>query len=373
MMTKNTSTTLIGILVCAFMAAIFCTMALAEEKTQEAFGAQPDALGPVGGGHGYKKIITKGDYNVSTIDELIEALKKAEPGQVVYVEGKAELDLTIRVRVEEFHLEVPGGVTLASCRGHNNSPGALICSTELKTQPLIKITGEKARITGLRIYGPDPKSRWEEIPRLSRVHGRDGYYKFPTSDGIKCEHPHLEVDNCEIMGFSHGGIYLLNQGNHGHIHHNFIHHCQRRGLGYGVSLNGVEALIESNLFSHMRHAIAATGSEGTCYEARNNLVEGGGSVHSFDMHGRSEIINDKKQIIAGEWVKIHHNTFKAKWKTGYVLPICIRGEPTKASEVHHNWFLQDAFDRYHLCRSPVSVRIFRNAFGKDKTVKDTPD
>ncbi|UCD28816.1 MAG: hypothetical protein JSV03_17360 [Planctomycetota bacterium] len=360
------------VVICVLVMAIcWPGAAVANEKKSERFGAHADTLGPVGGGKGYKGVVTKGDYKVGTIDELIEALKKAEPGQVVYVDDKAELDLSVRVRVEEFCLEIPGGVTLASGRGHNGSEGALICSTEFKTQPMIKVTGEKARITGLRLYGPDPKMRWTELPRLSKIGGKDSYYKFPTSDGIKCEHAFLEVDNCEIMGWGHGSIYLLEGGTKAHIHHNYIHHCQRRGLGYGVSLNKVEALIESNIFSHVRHAIAATGMPGTCYEARNNIVEGHANGHSFDMHGGGGK-RDNGMLIAGDWVKIHHNTFKAKWKTNYMLPICIRGEPERGGEVHNNWFLQKRNDPWHTCRQEGgrNVKFYHNVFGEEKILKE---
>ena len=80
----------------------FCALpASAAESERETYGAQPDALGPIGGGAGYQRIVTRGDYTVSTIDELVGALSKAKAGQVVYLNGEAELDLTVRVRAHE--------------------------------------------------------------------------------------------------------------------------------------------------------------------------------------------------------------------------------------------------------------------------------
>ena len=344
--------------------------ALAAESEQETYGARPDALGPIGGGEGYQRIVTHGDYKVETIDELVDALKKAKAGQIIYVDEKAELDLTVRVRAQEFFLELPAGVTLASNRGAKGAKGALIYSDEFNTQPLILVSGEKARVTGLRIRGPDPKTRMEELPRLIKVGGSELYYKFPTSDGIKCAYPHLEVDNCEISGWGHGGVYLYKGGTKAHIHHNYIHHCQRRGLGYCVSLNEVEALIESNIFADTRHAIAGTGAPGTSYEARNNIVEGQANGHSFDMHGGSD--RGDGTNIAGDWIKIHHNTFKAKWKAKYALPICIRGVPAKSGEIHHNWFLHKYTDRYHTCRQSGAntLQITRNVFGPDRVFQE---
>ncbi|MHC4800155.1 MAG: hypothetical protein ACYTF1_26240 [Planctomycetota bacterium] len=253
-MKRKSARRYVDVIICV-LTVVICSPAAVVAEEKETFGARPDALGPLGGGKGYKKIVIKGDYMVGTIDELVEALSKAGPGQVVYVDNEAELDFSVRVRVEGFILEVPGGVTLAGGRGHKGPEGALLRSDEFKTKPLIKVTGPKARITGLRIYGPDPKMRRIELPRLTKIGGSELYYKFPTSDGIKCEHPFLEVDNCEIMGWSHAGVYLLGKAAKGHVHHNYIHHCQRRGLGYGICLNGVQALIESNMAPVMRPTI----------------------------------------------------------------------------------------------------------------------
>lgn len=340
----------------------------AEEAEPETFGAAPDALGPIGGGKGYTKLVAKGDFHVKTEDELVDALAKAKPGQVVYVDDAAELDFTVRVRAQQFVLELPGGVTLAGGRGKGDCPGGLIMSDEFATSPLIRVTGEKARVTGLRIQGPDPKMRWEELPRLIKVGGSDLYYKFPTSDGIQSSHAHLEVDNCEISGWGHGGVFLPKGGTNAHIHHNTIHHCWRRGLGYGVSLDAVEALIESNLFDSCRHAIAATGAPGTAYEARNNVVEETGVLHSFDMHGGGDRKDGTEA--AGEWLKVHHNTFKARWKGGnYVWGVYIRGRPAQGSEIHHNWFLTDRHDKAAQQIAGENMKMYRNQFGKEREVK----
>ena len=103
--------------------------------------------------------------------------------------------------------------------------------------------GPDVRITGLRIRGPNPK-RYMDHHRRSIAEGRGSeyYYKFPFSRGIEMGHSGLEVDNCELSGFSHAAIYLV-KGDRHHIHHNFIHHCQYQGLGYGVVLDVASSLI----------------------------------------------------------------------------------------------------------------------------------
>ncbi len=358
-------------------AAALCSYPLyADEAATETFGAtSPDELGPIGGGQGYRNIVTSGDYTVGTEDELVDALAKAQPGQVVYVKDDAELDFTVRVRAQEFVLQLPGGVTLASGRGNDGSQGALIYSDEFKTSPLIRVTGPNARITGLRLRGPDSKMRWTELPRLSQMGGSELYYKFPTSDGIRCTHPGLEVDNCEISAWGHGGMYLLDDAEKAHVHHNYIHHCRRRGLGYGVSLNGVEALIESNIFDYCRHSVAATGAPGTAYEARNNIIEENGVLSSFDMHGGSD--RGDGTNIAGDWIKIHHNTCKGLWKGslgdqegGCVPAFGIRGVPTQGGEIHHNWFCNPDPAKAYFKAADDDVRVYRNQYGPDREVKD---
>lgn len=352
------------------------------EINGQIYGARADARGPLGGGSGYKALVTNGDYRISTLDELIVALGKAKAGQTIFVEGGAEIDCTVRTYVEQLVLEIPAGVTLASDRGHGESRGALIFSDTFKTSPLFKVAGPGARITGLRLRGPDPEPRLdlhnisEKLGSQKKVEGgfdHEYYYKFPTAECINTTEANLEVDNCEIAGWSHAGIYL--KGGTGHrVHHNYIHHNQRNGLGYGVCLgyDKTEALIECNVFNYNRHSIAATGTPGNSYEASNNVEVEFSLSHCFDMHGGSD--RQDGTDIAGTWMKIHHNYFGSIAK-----PVRIRGLPEQEAVIHHNWFphhlsggqpetgnLRTAVD------TPGRTRVFDNAFGlKSPRVTDT--
>jgi len=205
------------------------------------YGAKADERGPIGGGQGYANTITTGDYTVKDLDALLGALSRAKPGQVVFIPAETEIALTARIYIEQVMLEVPQGVTLAGDPGHNGSKGALLTSDALKTPVMIRAGGQNVCITGLRIRGPNPKRYLDHHQRAfgSGNAGRDYYYKFPTSNGITTEHPHLQVDNCEISAFAHAGIYLLKGEGH-YIHHNFIHHCQYNGLGYETSNQAVD-------------------------------------------------------------------------------------------------------------------------------------
>lgn len=322
------------------------------------YGAQADETGPLGGAAGYKRIVTQGDLVAENLDQLIDALGKAKAGQVVFIPGETEIDCTARVYIEELVLVVPAGVTLAGNRGHNGSKGALLCSDALKTPTLLRIGGPNARVTGLRIQGPNPK-RYDDHHRRSFKEGRghEYYYKLPTSNAISTEHPGLEVDNCDISAFSHAGVYIT-KGDRHRIHHNRIHHCQYNGLGYGICIDLGIALIERNLFDFNRHSIAATGQPGCGYEACHNVELGTSSSHCFDMHGG----RDRKDgtDIAGTKILMHHNTFRAPNKP----VIAIRGVPEETCDIHHNWFPRHS-DASVAVRASDRTRVYENAYGTD--------
>lgn len=330
------------------------------------YGAKADARGPLGGGPGYGRIATNGDYRVSTLDELLAALGEARSGQVVFVESKAEIDCTARVMIEKLVVVIPAGVTLAGDRGHNGSPGALIFSDEFKTAPLISVTGAHARVTGLRLRGPDLLRRLDHSTRAGAQSGTtsDYYYKFPLAGGIQTKSPGLEVDNCELSGWSESAVYLIKGAGH-HIHHNYLHHNQHDGSGYGVALDEAEALIEQNLFDCNRHSVAGTGRVPSGYEACDNVELGGSQGLCFDMHGGADRKDGTE--LAGTWLKIHHNTVLHR-----SIPVGIRGVPERGAEVHHNWFpfhrpvLSSAETLNYLTDSAVTTlgntRIYSNAY-----------
>ena len=321
------------------------------------YGAKANELGAIGGGEGYKNIVTNGDYTVKNVDELIEALSKVSPGQIVFIPAETEIDLTTHIYIEKLVLKVPEGVTLAGDRGHNGSKGALLTSDALDTPVMIRVTGPDVRITGLRIRGPNPKRYLEHNRRAHGPggRGRDYYYKFPTSDAIVTQHPQLEVDNCEISAFAHGAINLIVGKGH-HIHHNFIHHCQYMALGYGVSHDKASSLIEFNLFNWNRHSIAGTGSPPCSYVARNNVELGVSLGHCFDMHGGRDRKDGTK--IAGTLIEIYNNTFRAPQKA-----VAIRGVPQESCDIHHNWFPKHD-SAAQAVRASAKTKVENNVYGK---------
>ncbi len=322
------------------------------------YGARPDKQGPIGGGAGYQHIITRGDYQVADLDSLVAALAKATPGQTVFIAPDAEIDLTTLIYVEKFVLEIPEGVTLASNRGYRGSKGALLISDSLNTPKMVQVTGPNVRITGLRLQGPNPK-RYLEHHRKAFGPGGEGnayYYKFPVSRGIQVAGKHFEMDNCEISACSHAGVFLEDGDNH-HIHHNFIHHCQYNGLGYGIAHKKASSLIEYNQFDSNRHSIAGTGEPGCGYTARHNIELGTSLSHCFDMHGGK----DRKDgtNIAGTTIEIYNNTFYPPQAA-----IGIRGNPLNKAEVYQNWFAgqgeqNKAVNLYNFTKT----RVLDNVYG----------
>jgi len=304
----------------------------------DVYGAKPNTSGPIGGGIGYANLVKPTQDPVTSLDALSDALKNARSGDIVYLHGKAKIDFTIRVHVENMVLEIPEEVTLASNRGEDGAKGGMIFSNSFATRPLIRAVGPNVRITGLRLGGPNPMPCLEHHHRsFAERRGHQYYYKFPVSDGISCDQFKLEIDNCELGGWSHAAINLQAGSNH-HIHHNFIHHNQYNGLGYGICHDRSFSLIEYNLFKYNRHSIAGTGRPDSGYEARHNIEIKHSLSHCFDMHGGRD--RQDNTNIASTWLKIHHNTFRCP-----ETAIVIRGKPEQGCEIHNNWFYQQSLNK----------------------------
>ena len=228
-------------------------------------------------------------------------------------------------------------------RGLNGSLGARLFSADKDTSPLMRTTGDDTRITGLRFEGPYAGS--ERIPHFAQ--------------GLSVAHDNCEVDNCEVYNWNCVGIGVGGGGTV-RIHHNFIHHCQLSGYGYGVSTGRANTFIIANKFDWCRHDIASSGSPGDCYEAAWNLVLPNATSHRFDMHGGRD--RGDATEIAGDWMHIHHNTFQGKNRA-----VVIRGIPSQGAEVHHNWLNMPAKETVVSCGN---TRVYRNVYGPEKKLEE---
>jgi hypothetical protein len=216
--------------------------------------------------------------------------------------------------------------------------------------------GEDVRITGIRLEGPDTTT--DDVDRPA-------YGIFSTSRN-------LEVDNCELSGWSGAAVNIYRTGGSdmktgGYIHHNFIHHCQMDGLGYGVVVNeGAVCLIEANFFDYCRHAIAGDGRAGGGYEARYNICGPNFPAiyaHNFDMHGKPD--PSGSGTIAGDTIHIHHNSFMATGpETSF--PVFIQGVPRKGAYIHHNLFLYTQSEPVWQSNGRGNVHVMNNLIGPEE-------
>ncbi len=306
---------------------------------EDQVGCQANPTGePIGGGKGYSRILTGGDVTVRTADELAAALNKAKPGHVVWIPGDVEIDLTGRK-----DLPLRTEVTLASDRGRGDSQGAKLFTREKGSFEMFRTAGHNVRVTGLRAEGS-----------ISSRERSPYYLTF-----ILTTHHGLEVDNCEYYNWNYCGVAGRRGASGLYVHHCDIHHCQRSGLGYGVSLSQCDARIIANRFDYCRHHIASSGNPGCGYEAAYNLVLPNANGHYFDMHGGRD--RGDGTDMAGEWLHIHHNTFQGKHRA-----IVIRGVPAQGATVHHNRF---AMPIKHTVISGGNTRVFNNVVGPNATLE----
>jgi hypothetical protein len=194
----------------------------------------------------------------------------------------------------------------------------------------------------------------------------------PHANGVHSWNDDLEVDNCEIWAWTYSAVKVRNCSN-GYVHHNYIHHCRRTGLGYGANTERADnLLVEANIFDHNRHDVTGAGYSNESYEVRYNIVLGHGTSHTFDQHGGRD--RGDGTNIAGDWIRIHHNTVYVESGQHAVV---IRGVPVQQADVHHNWFLHNSLgsaaaysgfiinNRWVLdgYDEPYNVYFFRNLYG----------
>ena len=344
----------------------------------ETFGAESNPTGnPIGGGTGYSDIILPGNpkikYTVTNYAEFASALKKTyRKGDIIYIPETASIDMTGHPGVV-----IPRNVTIASNRGSNGSPGGRFfwlsspsdSSHGYQTGTMFYIPNDNVRITGLRLEGPHmttDKSVLASDKQRSAMDLRNG--------------KGLEVDNSEMYGWAYAAVDVetstgqdalyalgLNSAEIGsaiaNIHHNYIHHCQMDGLGYGVVVCRGTALVKGNLFDYTRHSVTSCGLQSDGYEASYNIHLGNGSIGSmFDVHGQDV---GGVERIAGSLVKIHHNTLY--WTLDY--SIGIRGTPINQAYIYNNkmmWLVigtRTYQPVYQSCGSTSNITMTNNMIG----------
>jgi len=311
------------------------------QDAEETFGCEANPTGdPIGGGEGYRDILLGGDFTVTTKEELLDALKQAQPGQVIFIPDGTEIEMTGTSSVA-----IPAGVTLAGTRGLDGSLGARLF-TKQKGGTQFVTAGDYVRFTGLRFQGPSSTTA----------------KTAENATFFSVRHFRPEIDNCEIYDWNIQGVYASLGASQVHVHHNYIHHCQRSGYGYGVVVYSSDVYIIANKFDYCRHHVAAGGRPGCSYEAAWNLIMPNCTSTALDMHGGRD--RGDNTDIAGDWMDIHHNTFQ-----GTQRAVGIRGTPSQGAEIHHNWFTQAPAEGV---TSAGNTRVFSNVHGPDQTPQEEP-
>lgn len=328
--------------------SVFCMLAMlgagcgaGAQEYSDVYGCEANPTGdPIGGGEGYRDIRTWGDFTVTSTEGLLEALKQATAGQVIFLPEGVEIDLT-----ETTGLVIPGGVTLAGTRGLNGSPGARLF-TKRRGGTQFLSGGDLCRLTGLRFEGPFP--------------GPEKIAESATFFAVR--HWRIEVDNNEIYNWNIQGVYSAPGASRGYVHHNYIHHCQRSGYGYGVVVYDSDVRIIANKFDFCRHHVAAGGNPGTAYEAAWNLIMPNCTSTCLDMHGGRD--RGDNTDIAGDWMDVHHNTFQGPQRA-----VGIRGTPSQGAEIYNNWFSKPVEET---TSSVGNTRVYNNVSGPEKTPQAKP-
>lgn len=319
------------------------------EVDGQRYGAYSDG-DMIGGGYGYSDIFTTGDYIVTNEAELHDAFSKAKPGEVVFMPGDAYINLSDAPTHFNRTVVIPAGITLASDRGRVKedgtvSTGAIIATSAQIYHNVLITGGEGIRLTGFVFKGADPGRHVGHHTRTQIVmKDKTGissyYYRVPNTYGLLCCYDNIEIDNMEVCGFNTVAIGLANSHKlveNAAVHHNFIHHNQIKGLGYGVRIDGAFVHVKYNMFNYNRHSIASGGMPSCSYIAENNIDMGESLDHYYDMHGGVDR-HDGTNIAGGE-VYIRNNSF-----LGLFRPFVQRGIPVTAQDFSFNvTYLDDKF------------------------------
>lgn len=288
--------------------------------------------GGIGGGSDYGNLHSTGDFVVSSLSDIQSALSSASSGEVVFIEGSAD------IQASEGDIFVPSGVTLASDRGVNGSNGARIFSDDRGDLGLIEVAG---RLEGIEVAGPLPNF-------VGYVNGNE--VDYPVGDGVHCADG-AEIANCDMHHF--GRIIHVQRASNVHIHHNTVTWSPVAGLGYGIKADSPSTsdrpIIEYNLMHSSRHDVAAHGNG---YIVRHNVFE-----KNQWTEGASTIDEQVLDDHDSGMYTINNNEFRNVGREHFSY----RDGVIDGTEVFNNWFhdtnpegLDSEFD---------SSMVFDNHFG----------
>ena len=329
------------------------------------YGADANPTGdPVGGGNGYSKIVTSGNFVVHNADELLAAFNNAQSGNTILVASGASIDLT-----GMSNINIPDGITLAGDRGAQGSAGPLVFATSLPLESILFFVHSNVRISGLRFKGPD-----DNYPDINYAVRPDTKVLCFAVEGVN-----VEIENCEVSNFARGGVEVYPGGTNVHVHHCHLHDIHAYPV---VALNRSvpPILIEANKINWIWHATAGSGYPGTGYEARYNIFVREAvpdswqpyvGQHAVDMHAYLQVEQERGHQIAGDYMSIHHNTFLSNAggdpSVSTSFDANVRGVPRILAEFYNNIFLH-ADPVQTVTHTGGNVWVYNNLYGPQQTL-----
>lgn len=312
--------------------------------------------GPIGGGKGYKKIFQSGDFIVSNLAELQDALKQAVSGDVIFI--KKSIDLL------KHSISIPEGVTLAGSRGsHFNAEGATLYSDSMKPgSTLISIREKNVTISGLQIKGSSPSE--EKIPA-----GKLSNLELVL---IKVSAPNIRIQNTKL---SHADRAAIEVKRNGEVFATHLSIEEIPKFSVLLGIDGAALYLTSSLIHWSWNAILSVGSPGSHLEVSNNIFikkptllldypYSHGKHFAIVVNAEEEL--STKRFLAGDFISIRENTFHVQEKgsikdhsydQGYGLhEIIINGVPREVSQVNENCFFSSKMEEAIL--NELSTRRF---------------
>ena len=301
------------------------------QKLNKNFKVEEQYIGGLKSGRPYFEYfddLVRKDYEIKDTQHFLKVLKDSvTKGQVIYIPNDLEIDLT-----GKKNIVIPSGITIIGDRGKEGGLGARLFTTDSGIFPLFKVE-DNIKISGIRIEGGDKNIYFNNIEIIGENSNNLNRYKNPVSTGIEIIGSDFILENCELSGWTHTAIHVKKGSKRNTFKYNFFHHNRRYGLGYGITVDGGEALIVANYFDYNRHDIAGTGIPGSGYEVYLNVFLSNTYSDSIDMHGGY----DRKDgtNIAGDYMYVYNNYFeriegkrKAAW---------LRGIPQSESFFEYNY------------------------------------
>lgn len=272
---------------------------------------------------------------VNNKSQLLTAIRDANSGDVVLVANNVKIDLT-----GEKKITINKGITIRAKDFWGIKP--LIYTTSNGTKALLDIVGSNVKFSGLLIQGPDGavysgedafKNKFKsQIERNRNVYYKQNMYRVPVSNAFPIGASYVTIENCELFYWPFATTYVVNNSDNIKIVNNYIHHNRRFGLGYGVQIDGGDALIEGNRFSTNGHSVVCTGKVGSKYIVKNNEFRNDrDNSWSVDVHGGVDRKDNTNW--AGTRFLVANNDF---YLSGTTRAFAIRGEPKEYAKIENN-------------------------------------